>query len=119
MLPADELSGIYNAADLLLLPSRHENFGNVVIEALACGCAVAISDRTGVSGDLLADAPQDYGVVLPREVERWAEWLDQWLLQPQPTERAVSQWASGRYGQEAVATKAIELYQQILQTWRQ
>ena len=118
-LPADELSGIYNAADLLLLPSRHENFGNVVIEALACGCAVAISDRTGVSGDLLADAPQDYGVVLPREPLRWAQWLDQWLGQPQPSTRAAAQWASERYGQEAIAHKAIELYQQILQNWTQ
>ena len=118
-LPADELSGIYNAADLLLLPSRHENFGNVVIEALACGCAVAISDRTGVGGDLLADAPQDYGIVLPRQVWRWAQWLDQWLVQPQPTKRAAAQWASERYGQEAVAHKAIELYREILQTWHQ
>ena len=43
-VPADSLGGLYNAADLLLLPSRHENFGNVVIEAMACGCGVLISD---------------------------------------------------------------------------
>ena len=118
-LPAYELAGIYNAADLLLLPSRHENFGNVVIEALACGCAVAISDRTGVSGDLLADAPQDYGIVLPRQTDLWAQWLNQWLGQQQPSKRAATDWAAGRYGQDAVALKAIELYQQILQNWRQ
>lgn len=118
-LPAYELAGIYNAADLLLLPSRHENFGNVVIEALACGCAVAISDRTGVSGDLLADAPQDYGIVLPRQTDLWAQWLNQWLDQQQPSKRAATDWAAGRYGQDAVALKAIELYQQILQTWSQ
>ena len=118
-LPAYELAGIYNAADLLLLPSRHENFGNVVIEALACGCAVAISDRTGVSGDLLADAPQDYGIVLPRQTDLWAQWLNQWLGQQQPSKRAATDWAAGRYGQDAVALKAIELYQQILQTWSQ
>ncbi|MFZ9463619.1 MAG: glycosyltransferase, partial [Vulcanococcus sp.] len=50
-MPAADLVGVYNAADLLLLPSRHENFGNVVVEALACGCAVLISDRTGVGAD--------------------------------------------------------------------
>lgn len=118
MLPANELIGVYNAADLLLLPSRHENFGNVVVEALACGCAVAISDRTGVSGDLLASAPQDYGIVLPREELRWVQWLGKWLSQPQPTKRAAAQWASKRYDQEAIALKAIEVYQKILQTCR-
>ena len=58
--PAQDLTSIYNAADLLLLPSRHENFGNVVVEALACGCAVAISDRTGIGGDLLNGAPSNF-----------------------------------------------------------
>lgn len=115
-LPAMELGGIYNASDLLLLPSRHENFGNVVIEALACGCAVAISDRTGVHGDLLADAPQDFGAVLPRRDLSWSHWLDRWLVQPQPSTLAASRWASEHYGQEAVANKAIEIYEQILQT---
>ena len=118
-LPANELGGIYNAADLLLLPSRHENFGNVVIEALACGCAVAISDRTGVAGDLLAGAPADYGIVMPRRSQRWADWLHGWFLQPLPTTRASTGWVAERYGQEAVAKKAIELYQEILQTRRQ
>ena len=118
-LPASELGGIYNAADLLLLPSRHENFGNVVIEALACGCAVAISDRTGVAGDLLGGAPADYGVVLPRQSQRWADWLYGWFCQPLPTTRASTGWVAEHYGQEAVAKKAIELYQEILQNRRQ
>jgi glycosyltransferase involved in cell wall biosynthesis len=115
-LPANELGGIYNAADLLLLPSRHENFGNVVIEALACGCAVAISDRTGVAGDLLGAAPADYGIVLPRRSRSWTDWLNGWLCQPLPTTRAVTSWVADHYSQKAVAHQAIELYQRILQT---
>jgi len=118
-LPAETLGGIYNAADLLLLPSRHENFGNVVIEALACGCAVAISAKTGVSGDLLEAAPQDYGVVLPRTAKNWVQWLNRWLDQPQPSARAATRWASERYGQAAVAKQAVELYENILQTYPQ
>ena len=118
-LPANELGGVYNAADLLLLPSRHENFGNVVIEALACGCAVAISERTGVAGDLIAAAPADYGIVLPRRRQRWANWLDEWFCQPLPRTRAATDWVAELYSQEAVAKKAIELYQEILQNRRQ
>jgi glycosyltransferase involved in cell wall biosynthesis len=115
-VPAGALGGLYNAADLLLLPSRHENFGNVVVEALACGCAVAISDRTGVSGDLLATAPQGYGAVLPRRQKPWSLWLEGWLRQPRRAGAQVAAWAAEHYGQQAVARRAIEIYELILQT---
>ena len=118
-LPAAELAGIYNAADLLLLPSRHENFGNVVVEALACGCAVAISERTGVAADLLNGAPACFGAVLPRQGEAWRRWLSGWLAQPRRAGAPAAAWAAEHYGQRAVARRAIELYQQILQTHRQ
>lgn len=116
--PAEELAGLYGAADLLLLPSRHENFGNVVVEALACGCPVAISDRTGVAGDLQADAPQDFGLVAPRALEPWRDWLQQWFRQPLQRACLSAAWVRQRFGQGAVAERSIEIYQQILQTQR-
>jgi glycosyltransferase involved in cell wall biosynthesis len=115
-MPAADLVGVYNAADLLLLPSRHENFGNVVVEALACGCAVLISDRTGVGADLLEAAPPDFGAVLPRRAGPWRAWLAVWLRQPQRAGAAAAAWAGEHYGQHAVARRAIELYRLILQT---
>ena len=114
-MDARDLVGIYNAADLLLLPSRHENFGNVVIEALACGCAVLISERTGVGDDLLSMAPTGFGAVLPREAERWHHWLGQWLLHPERAGDAAAAWAGRTYGRKAVAEQAIEIYRDILQ----
>ena len=115
-MPAADLVGAYNAADLLLLPSRHENFGNVVVEALACGCAVLISDRTGVGADLQAAAPDGFGAVLPRRLSLWRDWLGTWLQQPQRAGGASATWAADHYGQRAVARQAIELYRHILQT---
>jgi len=116
---AEDLAGIYNAADLLLLPSRHENFGNVVIEALACGAAVMVSDRTGVGGDLLAEAPAGCGQVLPRDPERWREALALWLRQPQRAGERGAAWAAARYRQAAVARQALGIYEEILHTWPQ
>ena len=115
-MPAADLVGAYNAADLLLLPSRHENFGNVVVEALACGCAVLISDRTGVGADLRAAAPDGFGAVLPRRLSLWRDWLGAWLQQPQRAGGASAAWAADHYGQRAVAHQAIEVYRRILQT---
>lgn len=36
-------------ADLLVLPSRNENFANVIVEALAVGTPVLVSDQVGLS----------------------------------------------------------------------
>ena len=114
-MDARDLVGIYNAADLLLLPSRHENFGNVVIEALACGCAVLISEQTGVGDDLLSMAPTGFGTVLPRRAEQWHHWLGQWLLHPERAGDAAAAWAGKTYSRQAVAEQAIEIYRDILQ----
>lgn len=39
-----ELPAIYNTSSLMIMPSRAEAFGLTAIEAMACGCVVAISD---------------------------------------------------------------------------
>lgn len=43
-LPQHELVWYYTAADLLILPSHYESFGQVVLEGLACECPVILSD---------------------------------------------------------------------------
>lgn len=44
--PPTELATILAKSDVLLLPSRGENFGHAIIEAMAAGCPVLISDQT-------------------------------------------------------------------------
>lgn len=53
--PADDdtiLASYYQQADIVVVPSREENFSNVIIEALACGVPVA-AFRTGGNEDLI------------------------------------------------------------------
>jgi glycosyltransferase involved in cell wall biosynthesis len=45
--PNSELAGYYAGADVFVLPSRSETFGNVIIEALASGTPVAAYPVTG------------------------------------------------------------------------
>lgn len=43
----NSLPDIYSAADLLILPSRFDTFGNVIVEAMSCGCPVASYNTKG------------------------------------------------------------------------
>jgi glycosyltransferase involved in cell wall biosynthesis len=44
----DELLQLYNASDLLVFPSFYEGFGLPVLEAMACGRAVACSNASAI-----------------------------------------------------------------------
>jgi glycosyltransferase involved in cell wall biosynthesis len=39
----------YRDADVFVLPSQHENFGNTVGEAIACGTPVILTERCGIA----------------------------------------------------------------------
>ena len=49
-----EKVSLYKNAQAFVLSSYSENFGMSVVEALACGCPVAISDKVGIAEELLA-----------------------------------------------------------------
>lgn len=50
----NEIPALYAMADILVLPSIEEPWGLVVNEAMACRCAVVVSDRCGCSRDLIS-----------------------------------------------------------------
>lgn len=50
----NEIPKLYGISDVLVLPSIEEPWGLVVNEAMACGCAVVVSDRCGSSRDLVS-----------------------------------------------------------------
>jgi glycosyltransferase involved in cell wall biosynthesis len=45
-VPHEQVRGLMQSHDLLFLPTRGENFGHAIVEALTAGCPVLISDRT-------------------------------------------------------------------------
>lgn len=48
-----EMPRAYRLADCVVLPSRNETWGLALNEAMACGRAVAASDRVGAAADLI------------------------------------------------------------------
>jgi len=47
VIPQARMAEVYGQADLLLFPTRYESFGLVVIEAMAAGLPVIVSDAIG------------------------------------------------------------------------
>jgi glycosyltransferase involved in cell wall biosynthesis len=68
---ANELVVAYQAADLFVFPSVGEGFGQVLLEALACGLPVVSTTRTAAP-DLIEDGVQGF-VVEPRSAGQLAD----------------------------------------------
>ena len=53
------LPDIYSTADMLVMPSRFDTFGNVIVEAFSCGCPV-ISYNTKGPKDIIENEKSGY-----------------------------------------------------------
>lgn len=69
VLQGEELGRAYASADLFVFPSTTDTYGNVVVEALASGLPVLVSDQGG-PGELLRDA-RDGERVVTGDVGKW------------------------------------------------
>lgn len=72
-------------ADLFVLPSYQENFGIVVIESLAAGTPVVISDQINTYQQIAAAA---VGAVVPTEVSSLSNELTSWMSDADKRQRA-------------------------------
>ncbi len=59
---SDDLASYYKTADLFLLTSNYEGYGMAVVEAMAAGCPVIMTD-VGLANEILVDKKD--GLVIP------------------------------------------------------
>jgi len=55
MLSGEVKWGAFRSAEVFSLPSHQENFGIAVVEAMACGCPVLISNKVNIWREIEAD----------------------------------------------------------------
>jgi glycosyltransferase involved in cell wall biosynthesis len=60
----DELASLYRRAAVLVFPSLYEGFGQPPLEAMACGCPVACSDRASLP-EVVGDAARLFDPASP------------------------------------------------------
>lgn len=77
MLTGNQKWGALSAAEALVLPSHQENFGIAVVEALACGTPVLISNKVNISREISSDqagyVENDDLAGTARLIERWVD----------------------------------------------
>ncbi|MFO7607817.1 MAG: N-acetyl-alpha-D-glucosaminyl L-malate synthase BshA [Candidatus Krumholzibacteriia bacterium] len=111
----DDLAEILPAADVLLLPSLHESFGLVALEAMACGVVPVVTDRGGAA-DFIHDGHNGF-LRDPEDIAGMAAAVLQVLADPalraQMAEDAQRD-ASGDFGISCVLKKYLDLYDRLL-----
>jgi glycosyltransferase involved in cell wall biosynthesis len=68
-VPYDELVSLYRTASALVFPSLYEGFGLPPLEAMACGCPVAVSRATSLP-EVCGDAAEYFDPESPEDMAR-------------------------------------------------
>lgn len=97
-------------SDVFVLSSRWEGFGNVLVEAMACGCPVVSTNCPSGPAEILGNG--EYGILVPvGDVEKMAKSIIKILTNKELREE-LSNKALKR-AKEFHVEKAVEKYLQI------
>jgi glycosyltransferase involved in cell wall biosynthesis len=113
MLTGRDKLAAYRDAALFLLPSSSENFGIAVVEAMACGTPVIVSDRVNIWREIVADGA---GLAVPPQAEPFAAAAIR-LLADEPARRAMGEAGRNavprRYDWAMIAAELERLYARL------
>jgi glycosyltransferase involved in cell wall biosynthesis len=109
-----EVKQAYVDADVFVLPSYTENFGLTVVEAMACGCPVVISDKVNIWREIrMADA----GIVTSLKPYAIAEAILNLLTNPCAAQKMGvhgRRAAEAYYGWPLIVGKLSGVYQELI-----
>ncbi|MDR3000962.1 MAG: glycosyltransferase [Fibromonadaceae bacterium] len=113
-----ELAELYANADFFLFPSATDTFGNVIVESLASGTPVLVTDKGGPQ-DIIKDSKEKCGWILPfRDLNLWKQQLKQCCEifgTPEYEQmRSASAEHSKNYTLEKMTTAQWEFFKSIL-----
>lgn len=114
MLRDEMLQSALCGAEIFVLSSYQENFGNAVIEALACGTPVMVSDQVNIYPEIVR---AEVGAVVPLNVELWAREMARWVGDDElrnAAEQRARPFVWERYDWNEIAARWQKHYQNFL-----
>lgn len=113
-LGRDALASAFQRADCLVLPSRHDSFGRVVVEAMATGTPVLLSENVGAK-EVVAENENGW-VVRAEDAEALARQM-RWCIEHRDHVGAMREQAAAtaqQYSWDAYRTRVVRVIEQIL-----
>jgi glycosyltransferase involved in cell wall biosynthesis len=110
------LAALYSAADLMVVPSLQESFGQTASEPMACGTPVAAFDTSGLR-DIIDHKTNGY-LAQPFEPEDLAAGIEWILADPGRLTRlqtAAREKVTSTFDSALVARRHLELYRDVLE----
>jgi glycosyltransferase involved in cell wall biosynthesis len=116
LLRGPERIGPLVDADVFALPSEHENFGIAVIEALAAGTPVVVSDHVGLAQEVVSNQVGSATSLAPPAI---AAALDHWLSRRHAIPRPFSvarAYARRSFAWHRIAASWLQHYERLVAT---
>ena len=107
----DDIQSVYRYAHIVVSSSTRESFGYTLAEGMACGCT-AVTTGLGGQTDIVSHLKNGY-VTTSLDPEELAEGLV-WALDHCCDRQAQHNWIAGKFDMPVVASRHLELYNQLL-----
>jgi UDP-glucose:(heptosyl)LPS alpha-1,3-glucosyltransferase len=111
----EQMPPFYGAADIFVLPSYYDPFGNVCLEAMACGLPVIATRQTGAS-ELISPGRSGFVMEHPESTVSLTNWLE--VLQDRELRRSmggVAQEQAGSLTIERNVQNTIFAYEKVIE----
>jgi glycosyltransferase involved in cell wall biosynthesis len=114
MLTGNLKWGAFAAAEAFILPSHQENFGIAVVEALACGTPVLISNKINIWREIVNDA---CGFAGEDDVAGTRCLIERWIATPTPERREMATSARLCFANHFEINRAVDSMLRVLETY--
>lgn len=110
--PHEKMAAFYRSAHMFVLPSRHEGMSNAMLEAMACGLPVVVTNTGGT-----AELVEDNGIVVPPDNPDQLATAILTLLDDENRRRHAAQASrtiARKFGWQSCAHRYIETYREAV-----